>query len=221
MYREFRFLFFEVKSKQTELISNKRISEEYSDEKLLELSYIFFYAGINSDKLIDIMVGNKFNKELYTSIIEKLKSQQSHIGNLSLPMNINQPDPILELSGLEKATLSRAYSPFRGHQNFLGNYYRHLFQTVKYVTKQDDTLINLEYKIDYLRTLRAQLSDYEQIMLYYNAVSGFGINWIDNLYFTDFKMIHNLPLPLADFGIIPEKKFENEINEGKDIFEWI
>lgn len=220
MYKELRFLFFVVKNKQIELIRNNHLAEEYSDEDLLNLSYIFFYVGIHSDKLIDIMIGDKFNKVLYTSIRENLKSLQSHIGNLSLPMNINKPDPMLELSGLEKATLSRAYSPFRGYQNFLGNYYRHLYQTVKFVTKQDNILLNMEHKIDYLRTLRAQLSDYEQIMLYYNAISGFGIDWIKNLYFTDFKMIHNLPLPLADFGIVPEKKFEKEIKEGKDIFEW-
>ena len=221
MYKEVRFIFFYCKNKQIELVDDKRMFDEYSDEELLRLSYVFFYVGTQSDRMIDMLIGERFNKLLYISIRNGLKSLQSHVKNLSLPMNEHMPDPVQELSGLDKATLSRSYPPFNGYQNFLGNYYRHLYQTVKFVTMQDESLLSHECKIDYLRTLRAQLSDYEQIMLYYNAISGFGIDWLKKLYFTDFKMIHNMPLPLADFGVRPEKKFEKELNEGKDIFEWI
>jgi hypothetical protein len=221
MYGELRFLFFVVKTKYVIFKEANKIQNEYSDEELLNLAYIFFYAGTHSDKLIEVMIGDRFNKILYADIFQELIKLQDIIGNLSVPSNSNKPDPALEFPEIGKATLSRSYSPFRGHQNFLGNYYRHLYQTVKFVVKQNDNIINKEQKIDYLRTLRAQLSDFEQIMLYYNASSKFGIDWIKNLYFTDYKMIHNLPLPLADFGIKPEVKFEKEISKGKDIFEWI
>ena len=37
-------------------------------------------------------------------------------------------------------------------------------------------------------------------------------------------MIKNMPVPLADFGIIPNAIFKNEIeywkNKGKSFFEW-
>jgi len=57
-------------------------------------------------------------------------------------------------------------------------------------------------------------------MLYYNAVVGFGKAWIENDYFTKYRMIHNIPLPLADFGIFPEEKFSNELAGHYDLFEW-
>ena len=49
-------------------------------------------------------------------------------------------------------------------------------------------------KLNYLRTLRAQLSNYEQVMLYYNWLSEYGNAWEDrnNHFLTEYKMIHNL-----------------------------
>lgn len=82
----------------------------------------------------------------------------------------------------------------KGHHNYLGHYCRHLFLTVKFVVKQKNELVSEEQKMDYLRILRAQLSNYEQIMLFYNWLSGYGATWEDdkNRFFTKYKMIHNL-----------------------------
>lgn len=80
----------------------------------------------------------------------------------------------------------------RGNHTVLGHYYRHLFQTVKLVANQKH--ISYTQKREYLRILRSQLSDYEQILLYYNWKCGFGKQWENdiNKFFTDYRMIHNL-----------------------------
>lgn len=222
MYRELRFTFFVVKIKYNDLKQSQQLNVEYDDERLLRLAYILFYVGIgdNSDKLSTYLIGNEFDQKLSSAVITKLKEILDEISNLQLDINKDKAYPKLEIDGLGTAVLSRSYKPFNGHLSRFGHYYRHLFQAVKFVVNQHTDLIKPEQKLEYLKTLRAQLSDHEQLMLYYNAISRFGKPWIDNKYFTDFKMIHNIPLPLADFGITPQKKFEKELAEGMDLFEW-
>lgn len=64
---------------------------------------------------------------------------------------------------------------YGGHQFRLGHYYRHLFQVVKYVNKQ--MTIDYQTKYDYVKILRAQLSTYEQAVLFLNSLSKMGSVW--------------------------------------------
>jgi hypothetical protein len=70
--------------------------------------------------------------------------------------------------------------------------------------------------------LRAQLSNFEQLMLYYNSLAWFDLEWRE--VFTKYRLIKNLPLPLADFSTSPEAHFKNEIEDfkakGMEMFEW-
>jgi len=218
MYREFRNAFFVTKITYERLRKSHKLETQYNDEYLLKLAYIFFYAGvgIHSDKISKAMAGDQFDKILFDEVNGELKRMQDDHKILSKRKLL----PIMEIKDLGKSMTPKSYRPFVGHMNRFGHYYRHLFQTVKFVVNQDSKLINESQKLEYLRTLRAQLSDHEQVLLYYNAVVGFGKAWLDNNYFTDYKMIHNLPLPLADFGISPTVKFETELESGYDLFEW-
>lgn len=64
---------------------------------------------------------------------------------------------------------------YGGHQFRLGHYYRHLFQTVKYIDKEED--LSYDAKYSYIKTLRAQLSTYEQIVFFINSLSSVGREW--------------------------------------------
>lgn len=83
-----------------------------------------------------------------------------------------------------------------GHQSYLAHYFRHLFHTVKFVVSQDEKIISKDKKLNYLRILRAQLSNHEQIILFYNWLGGdrHGGAWENdtNQFFTKYKMIHNM-----------------------------
>ncbi|WP_461791638.1 putative phage abortive infection protein [Pedobacter sp.] len=85
------------------------------------------------------------------------------------------------------------YKPFSGHASRLGHYFRHLYLTVKLVVNSE-ALKNDNQKIHYLRILRAQLSNHEQILLFYNWLSGHGKTWENGSqhFFTKYNMIHNL-----------------------------
>jgi hypothetical protein len=219
MYLELRNAFFVVKLEYLDSKKSGTLTSVYNDIQLLKFSYIFFYTGVgvHSDKLSKAMVENDLDPLFYNKVNAVLKDiQAGHKQN-----NHDYLKRELELPEIGKSVLPKSYAPFVGHLNRLGHYYRHLFQTVKFVTSQDEEFIPREKKLDYLRTLRAQLSDHEQVMLYYNAIVDFGKEWIDNKYFTDYRMIHNLPLPLADFGIRPEIKFEAELKADPTLFEWL
>jgi hypothetical protein len=110
--------------------------------------------------------------------------------------------------------LSFNFKPFTGHQAILAHYYRHLYQTVKFVVKQNESIVSYESKRDYLRILRSMLSNHEQILLYYNWIAGFGEGWEEkkienrktkkgNFFLTDYRMIHNIPdeMILDDFKL--------------------
>ena len=72
----------------------------------------------------------------------------------------------------------------------------------------------------YLKLLRAQLSNHEQLLLYYNSLTNFGKGWIDNEYFTTYEMIKNIPLKLADFGLKPKEYLKDKKGFDDTIFEW-
>ncbi|MDR6569939.1 putative phage abortive infection protein [Chitinophaga ginsengisegetis] len=63
---------------------------------------------------------------------------------------------------------------YAGHQDRLGHYFRHLFQSYNFL---DDALLEDFRKYFYGKTLRAQLSTYEQALLFINSVSSLGMNW--------------------------------------------
>ena len=124
--------------------------------------------------------------------------------------------------------LSFNYKPFSGHQSILAHYYRHLFQTVKFVAKQNKHLISYESKRDYLRVLRSMMSNQEQVLLLYNWCGGFGSNWEEksinnrknkkgNYFFTDYRMIHNIPPDLLinelNLGIIFNENYRSFLYE--------
>lgn len=120
---------------------------------------------------------------------------------------------------------------FRGQSFLLGHYYRHLFQTVKFIVDQKEEFISYPEKRNYLRILRAQLSDHEQALLFYNWKAGFGSSWENetNKFFTDYRMIHNInnTMIFKDFNLTEifrldhKRYYRVEDNRKKDsLFEF-
>ena len=64
---------------------------------------------------------------------------------------------------------------YGGHQHRLGHYFRHLFQAAQYVNNQNR--LDKKGKYFYMKTLRAQLSTYEQEVLFINSLSFLGMSW--------------------------------------------
>lgn len=161
-------------------------------EYWLNRAYSVFFFGINSDE-------NGIKRSFYD---EKKQKQIEKISETRFLKYIK-----------EQFKSSSVY--LDGYATFLAHFYRHLFQIVKFISVQDEKLITYKEKRKYIRILRAQLSNPEQALLFYNWKSGFGSQWENenNKFFTDYRMIHNIydSLMLEDFN--PEVEFEIQIKE--------
>ncbi len=87
---------------------------------------------------------------------------------------------------------------FGGHQYHLGHFFRHLYQTVNYIDDQPWWLLSKSKKKEYVKMLRAQMSNYEQALLFINSLSGLGLDWEYNnkegkKLITKYELIKNLP----------------------------
>jgi hypothetical protein len=177
--------------------NNKSISGD------LPKSYDIFFNGIwDHNELINQLGKQDERFEIYESLYYELgkfklnwKNESNKDFQIPLELNI--------YTAMEKLDLLN-FDLFIGHSHQLGHYYRHLFQMVKYIANRpEDDNFTYEMKRNYLRILRAQLSNQEQELLFYNWKSGYGNAWEDetNKFFTDYRMIHNIPqkLLLKDF----------------------
>jgi hypothetical protein len=114
------------------------------------------------------------------------------------------------------------------YNTILGHYFRHLYQLIKLIADQEKDILNEEKKYEFIRIVRAQLSDYEQILLYYDSLSNMGEKWIMPLeqkerkkmcFIARFKLIKNIPYYFNYFGIKPSELFKTEIQAWKELNE--
>ncbi len=111
------------------------------------------------------------------------------------------------------------------HRNIvLSHYYRHLFNMVKFV---DDSRSELKFKEreQLCIIIRSQLSDYEQVLLYYNVLSPLGVKWIEPLgknevdemcLLCKYRLIKNIPCYISYFGKDPASVFRVEDKAWRD-----
>ena len=98
------------------------------------------------------------------------------------------------------------YPPYEkyygGYQSVLDHYFRHLFQSYKYLSETED--IAEDEKYFYGKLLRSQLSTYEQALLFVSSISCLGLRWelsaeipkhrkIRADLITRFNLVKNLP----------------------------
>lgn len=120
------------------------------------------------------------------------------------------------------------------HHVLLGHYYRHIYQMIMQIVNEKS--IDEEERYTYAKQLRAQLNDNEQLLLYYNAMSEVGDEWLKKpnseikikkrcqmCPMARFRMIKNLQPNIMVKGIQPKDKFKAEIQiyktENETFFE--
>lgn len=152
------------------------------EEDDFHAAYELFFWGVNGYARHDKR--GLWQRLQPVEFIDKLQQKIVTIIN-----NSHDEDPInifFNHETLKEVVLGNGYSAHLGH------YYRHLFHTVKFIAEKKE--LNYIQKRNYLKILRGQLSNYEQVMLFYNWMSNYGNQWENdsNNYFTKYKMIHNL-----------------------------
>jgi len=138
-------------------------------EIALELDVVKILSNGNDYKVVTLAKGRECLKHYYHNhfkevIVLHLKKEQHPKTRL-----ISKMSDIKGLYDLPK--IIKCYEAFfRSVQNDLGHYFRHLYRIAKYLHEAD----YIVHKKHYAGLMRAQLSSYEMIMLFYNGLSEYG-----------------------------------------------
>jgi hypothetical protein len=205
-------------------------------DKIALIAYVLYYWGVGpiSSKMIIPQLKDLCSIAFAEDCISHLNMHKGfYKKKVSISENANSKTKAVDFNlvfsydGKKKEERYKfRYMPFDGHAQRLGHYYRHLFLIVKFVAEYNIEIINDGKKYDYLKILRAQLSSYEQLLLYYNSLSSMGKAWNDqpNNFIAKFRLIKNIPIPLTSFAHDPRIKYKDEIEKLKKInihfFEW-
>lgn len=200
------------------------------DVFLMKIAYGYFFYGLDfcltGDRtkaeciiLLEISTQIKTWIEVIISTTTKKKISEYYKGISDKELPDNQ---IIDF-------LMSAFSP---KNERLGNYFRHLYHCVKYVVEhcpvEDEAT-----RYDFVKMLRTQISDYGQIMLYYNSRSSVGKEWnkgkvtgseIERMgYIARFRMVKNVPQYTIYVGEKIGKYYDGEIEiwkkQSKNFFE--
>ena len=108
----------------------------------------------------------------------------------------------------------KKYILHRPNQNYLSVYFRNMYNAIKLI--DNSSLFSEEEKMNYVKILRAQLSNAELYILFFNIISRFGKKWVDNNYVTKYQLIQNLPSKYCD-GYTPKVFFPNIKFEDEEL----
>lgn len=100
----------------------------------------------------------------------------------------------------------KKYALRRPSQKYLSVYFRNVYNMIKMIDSSD--LLSDVEKREYIKVLRAQFSNAELYVLFFNIISRFGRKWIDNKYISRYELIQNLPIGYCD-GYNPKDYFED------------
>lgn len=138
-----------------------------------------------------------------------------YFGSDKFYLSSKKNEPLHAISeSVKKDMPNNAFEPM---DNVLGHYYRQMYHIVKYVV--DTKWLKEKERYDYIKLLRSQLSDYEQMMLFYNAMSVNGNAWMksksdmeikDMNLISRFLLIKNIPYHYNYFFIHPKDVFYKE-----------
>jgi hypothetical protein len=176
---------------------------------IIDIAYnvVFFGLGTEGNSILRMRFGKKYNGSYYYKLLFylKLKPKREKRKRTKLWKELRAFDlaklkPLIDelyavrkdpkvttsLSDFAKnLKMHKSYEKYYGgHQFRLGHYFRHLFQSFKYLDSSKD--LDKEGRYNYAKMLRAQLSTYEQALLFINSISTLGMEWE---YLPDFNKI--------------------------------
>lgn len=203
-------------------LSTFRGNEE--DRMLTRIAYGLFFYG----NLYDV---DREKEPLLYKVLDNIK--QNVIRNGTGAKNAYDSYLNHDIKSGTLATLP--WNLFQGYNAQLGHYFRHLYQMVKFLALADSKVISEDDKNEYARIIRAELSDFEQALLFYNAVSNRGQSWNSvagaeegNEYtkrglISRFRLIKNIPGNILYRGVDPWTFYSGEEmwwkERGKSFFE--
>jgi hypothetical protein len=218
---------------QTEISKIRKANNSRATLKelaFIDIAFCFFYFGVSkeSDTILLHKFYNRYDKEfmirLKTFLQLKPKQEKKKaykewkkfVGKNVSEMKISFEQVYNHYRNTNKNSIDEEYKNlfsnlklvkyYGGHQHRFGHYFRHLFQSFKYLSQQN--FLTEDERYFYGKSIRSQLSTYEQYLLFFNSLSSIGMRWeynadIENLengnlpenfkFITRYNLIKNLP----------------------------
>ncbi|MDM1336715.1 putative phage abortive infection protein [Acinetobacter pseudolwoffii] len=151
----------------------------YTQDDLVDISYIIFYYGLEGSWTTFIL--NKCKKYHFINSVTLKEIQQK----------LNQK--------IDKKLV-------RANQTYLSSYFRNMYNAIKMIDESD--ILTLEEKKNLIKILRAQLSNPELYILFFNIISRFGKKWIENNFIEKYELIKNIPYDYCE-GYDPKIYFSS------------
>ena len=172
-----------------ELIENLNARNQWdlNKDQNLRIAYMIFYYGIDP-KLLEFLQG-KIKENIDSNIINIILNQI-----------------------LENIQENKELKLGRTNQTSLSAYFRNMYNLIKLV--DNDKYLSKREKKNLITIYRAQLSNPELYVLFFNLRSYFGKKWNDMKYVERYELLKNIPKDYCD-GYNPEDyyKIEYEYNE--------
>lgn len=138
----------------------ERIFKE--NKYIIQITWILLFYGMDSKMKL---ARDAEIRKILSAKLPNEQEQQSIITSID-----NQ-----KLDKKRYGCMLTGHRKYDGYQSILAHYYRHLYQIVVYINKQD--ILSYDEKYGYIKTLRAQLNVFELILLFYNTLSPYGRTW--------------------------------------------
>jgi hypothetical protein len=100
----------------------------------------------------------------------------------------------------------------RTNQTELSSYFRNMYNAIKLVDR--NPYLSQKDKIDLVKIYRAQLSNPELYIFFFNLASRFGKKWVDSGYIIKYQLLTNLPHDYCD-GYNPKDYFDIPYEEDE------
>ncbi|MFN8312092.1 MAG: putative phage abortive infection protein [Cyclobacteriaceae bacterium] len=244
MYNELRFIYGFIEEQCADWNRNELNAKIKEDNNaFMEVAYTIFFFGLREVSSGRITYQHKIHAPFLTKLKRELKEAKKKnkvIKNNKTVYNLKATSVTMG-----KISWNPTYTPFEGQVSKLGHYYRHLYQLIKFISTNTSLKLTFKEKYEYIKIVRAQLSNHEQVLIYFNSFFSAGNIWWEEInmnfknergevisYFLDYRIIKNLPFNLTRFGPDPVNEFtlflkkrgrsqdaiEVELNE---LFEWI
>ena len=169
---------------------NKQLDRKLNRKETADAAYMVFYYGIDK-RWLDFtkkLLGN-YDGKLPGLILNYVENQKT------LTFTDNRPKDI-----------------GRTNQNILSVYFRNMYNAIMVIHKSG--FLNDAQKKRYVRVLRAQLSNPELVVLFFNLLSGFGRKWDENGIIAKYEFIKNLPSSVCN-GYDPKEYYQMEYEEDE------
>lgn len=221
--KAFVHMFYELRCAYGFLKSSDQF-DNLTDEDMIKVAYHHMFWGVDLEtQRCNQPLKDTFKKVSKFLSIEISDLQQRYLNQMpnsdfrmsySYKHNGNSQNKVFEMK----------FYPFDGHVSRLAHTYRHLFQMIKHVVGNGE--LTWKEKYGYVKLLRAQLSNHEQALIFFNAIwFGNPTWWADQnnrdkdgkpyRYLLNYALIKNIPFNLtSQLGPDVREYFKEKLGDG-------